>query len=104
MPRRARLQRHRPVTAKINTRAWRKLAATFKTACRRRNAPCWLCGQSIDYDAPPQAPEAFEADHYRPRDTHPHLALDPTNLRPSHSSCNRSRGTAQPGTWHQADW
>lgn len=92
------------MTARINTRAWRKLAASFKAASRRQDSPCWICHQQIDYQAPPQAPEAFEADHYHPRATHPHLALDPTNLRASHSACNRSRGTDQPGTWHQADW
>lgn len=72
---------------------WRKIAAKFKTECQRRNDQCWLCREPIDYDAPPQTASAFEADHYRPASTHPQLALIMGNLRASHSSCNRSRGT-----------
>jgi hypothetical protein len=80
---------------------WRKIAAKFKIECQRRNDPCWLCDQPIDYDAPPQTASAFEADHFRPASTHPQLALIVGNLRPSHSSCNRSRGTK---TVESNDW
>lgn len=87
---------------------WRQLAAKFKAQCAKRNDPCVHCGQLIDYAAAPQTSSAFEADHYRPVATHPQLALVIGNLRPSHSSCNRSRGAkpmAEPTTtWVAADW
>ena len=84
-------------------RPWRAM----KDALKARRLPCHLCGQPIAYDAPPNDPESFEADHYYPVSTHPHLANDPANLRASHSRCNRSRGNqaAQTGTWATAeDW
>jgi hypothetical protein len=69
------------------------LKARFRADSRNRRAACWRCGQAIDYDAPPQTPTAFEADHYHPVATRPWLAYDYTNLRPSHSKCNRARGS-----------
>ncbi|MCF8605141.1 HNH endonuclease [Gordonia sp. HY442] len=85
---------------------WRTISAEFKRQCRATNAPCWRCGQPIDYDAKPQTPNAFEPDHYYPVSTHPHLANDPANLRPSHCRCNRSRGNeaAVVGTWARSDF
>lgn len=70
----------------------RKLAESFKATCCARRLPCHLCGEDIDYAAPKGSPTSFEADHYYPLATHPHLAFIPANLRPSHSKCNRSRG------------
>ena len=59
----------------------------------------------IDYGANFKQSNSFEADHYHPVSTHPHLALAMGNLRPSHQSCNRSRGNkAAPGSWARADW
>lgn len=85
---------------------WRQLAAQFKKACAGRNDACHICEQPIDYSAPPQTASAFEADHFKPVETHPHLAYMVTNLRPSHSSCNRSRGSkvAPTGEWVAADF
>ena len=85
---------------------WRQTAARFRSRCAKASAPCWLCGQPIDYSAPPQTPAAFEADHYHPVATHPHLAYMTSNLRPAHSSCNRSRGskTVTSGPWVTPDW
>jgi HNH endonuclease len=87
---------------------WRQLAAKFKAQCAKRNDRCIHCGQLIDYSATPQTASAFEADHFRPVSTHPQLALMIGNLRPSHSSCNRSRGAkpmAEASTaWVTADW
>ncbi|MEI6029454.1 MAG: HNH endonuclease [Betaproteobacteria bacterium] len=87
---------------------WRQLAARFKAQCAKRNDVCVHCEQPIDYEAAPQTAGSFEADHYRPIATHPELALMIGNLRPSHSSCNRSRG-AKPmpessDAWVAADW
>lgn len=82
----------------------------FLGICENNHTPCWLCGKPIDYTAKPQTAKAFELDHARPVSTHPELALEPSNFRASHSSCNRSRGdTAVPVTtrgtcWVKADW
>lgn len=57
----------------------------------KKNARCWICGQEIDYRAPAGTPDAWEPDHFFPVVDYPELANDITNLRPSHSSCNRSR-------------
>lgn len=64
----------------------------------------------IDYHAKAQSPNAFEADHYYPVETYPHLAFEPSNLRASHSRCNRQRrdevvktyGTQQ--VWVKPSW
>lgn len=84
---------------------WRKLKARFKADCRNRRAPCW-CGGPIDYDAPAQSPYGFEADHYHPVATHPHLMYAYSNLRPSHCKCNRARRDAAPDErpWVKPDW
>ena len=85
---------------------WREVAAKFRASCLRANAPCLICGQQIDYGAKSQTESAFEADHVHPVSTHPHLAFMASNLRPSHASCNRSRG-AKPiptGDWVSPDW
>lgn len=37
-------------------------------------------------------PDAWEPDHVLPVATHPELAFDPGNIKPSHCSCNRARG------------
>ncbi|WP_158170965.1 HNH endonuclease [Rhodococcus sp. JT-3] len=84
---------------------WRKIRANHRAMCQARNAPCWLCGQQIDYDAPANAAESYEADHFHSVSTHPQLANDPENLRPSHSGCNRSRGNKAIDTdaWVQSE-
>jgi 5-methylcytosine-specific restriction endonuclease McrA len=81
------------------TYQWRKMRQRFKDRCRRANAPCHLCvaraddveNARIDYAAPRYSPNSFEADHVLPVETHPHLALVESNLRPCHSRCNRQR-------------
>lgn len=94
-----------PSEGKLRGRAWRVLKAKFRKRCETVNAACWLCDQAIDYQAKWTQPNAFEADHAKPVSTHPDLALMMGNLRPSHRSCNRSRGNkAAPGSWARADW
>lgn len=58
----------------------------------RRVQPCYICRQQIDYDLPARHPEAFTVEHIKPRSTHPHLALDPSNCAPAHARCNKARG------------
>ena len=74
------------------TRAWTKLAKEFKSYHEELHSVCWLCRQPINYQAPGHHPDSFEADHFLPRNDYPELALEWDNLRPSHCSCNRSRG------------
>lgn len=80
------------------SRWYRKLRKDFRASCQQAAAPCWLCGQPIDYTIPWKDPltgevndEAFELDHLLPRSTHPELAEDPGNFRPTHRSCNRQK-------------
>lgn len=75
-----------------NNRVGRELATRLKQQWAADNAPCWLCDQPIDYTAPPNHPDSVEADHVLPRKTHPELSLDPGNIKPAHSSCNRAKG------------
>jgi 5-methylcytosine-specific restriction endonuclease McrA len=100
-----------------NHRQWRALAAKFRAMCRASGTRCHLCilrgdweNAAIDYDAKPLSPNAFEADHFYPRNTHPHLAYSLENLRASHSRCNRQRRdeeikqTAPQQVWVKPDW
>ena len=61
---------------------------------RAAAAPCWICGQPIDYSLGISTTrDAWEADHYLDVDRHPELEYDLGNIRPSHMRCNRSRHT-----------
>lgn len=74
------------------TTRWQRLRAQLYERDRRACAPCWICGQPIDYRAAPGSPDAWEPDHVQPVALRPELAFDPGNIRPAHASCNRSRG------------
>ena len=78
-----------------NTRAGKVLRAEVAAHYQAQNAPCWLCGQPIDYAAPANDPDALEIDHVKSRKRFPHLALDRNNLRPSHHRCNRGKGAGE---------
>lgn len=73
-------------------RRWRRFREEAYRRDRAANAPCWICGQPIDYLAKPGTPDAWEPDHYYPVRDHPELAYDMGNVRPAHCSCNRHRG------------
>ena len=73
------------------TRAYKAMRSRKLKKARKNNEPCWICGGAIDYLAPAHTPDAWELDHVKPVDKYPELALDPTNCRSSHSSCNRSK-------------
>ncbi|MGK9222055.1 MULTISPECIES: HNH endonuclease [unclassified Microbacterium] len=79
----------------IHTRRYRDFRAALKNTWQAANAPCYLCSQPIDYDGPAGAPNSFELEHVHPRKTHPELALEPTNARPSHVRCNRNKSTGK---------
>lgn len=82
-----------PATYGRSTRRYKRLKAEFRAGCERVSAPCWLCGMVIDYAAKVGEPDAFNLDHMLPVHTHPELAEDPANFRPSHENCNKSKGT-----------
>ena len=85
---------NRPWTA--HDHAYRKQRTRFRAQCEKVGAPCHLCGQPIDYTLPDgKSANAFECDHFYPVSTHPQLAYDAANFRPSHMGCNRSRGSAE---------
>lgn len=75
-----------------------KAIAVFTAECKKTRPKCWLCRQEIDYDLDYDASNSgyFQVDHYYPISTHPALAADPNNLRPSHAGCNRERGNGVP--------
>lgn len=75
-----------------HTDKWERVRLACYRRDMKRRAPCWICGQPIDYQAPAGTPDAWEPDHYLPTSSHPEYGYDPANIRPSHSSCNRSRG------------
>ena len=84
----------------------KKVKGQFRYQCEVRNARCAYCKQPIDYKAPRNHPESFEAAHKLSVNTHPHLAYEPTNYIPSHSRCNR-RAQDEPfeeKKWQQANW
>jgi len=83
---------------------WRVVKDRFRSDCRRQQRACHICKQAIDYDAAPQTPVAFEADHYLPVATRPDLAYTYSNLRPSHSRCNRARQTSTVQEWVAPTW
>jgi len=90
----------------LDHNAWRQLKRKFKAHCHSRNLPCWLCREYINYNLT-SGRWAFEADHYHPRKTHPHLVLSWANLRPSHVKCNRARQAkvvVSQQDWVQPSW
>ena len=58
----------------------------------RRLQPCRRCGQDIDYAAPPEDPNAFNAGHIKSWHDYPELREDPANLQPEHANCGKSAG------------
>lgn len=63
-----------------------------RAALKAKRLPCALCGRAIDYMAPPNHPDAFDADHVEA------LHAGGSNrgeLQASHVRCNRSRGARE---------
>lgn len=82
---------------RVGGKEYQRLRATFRARCVAADEPCWMDGHPIAYDeADGTTDDAFELDHYYPVSTHPLLEMDPANFRPSHRSCNRSRGNGSP--------
>ena len=80
-------------------RRYKKLHGEFHALCSEADAPCWICGQAIDYDAELSDEtnrSRFQLDHYYPVADYPELALDPANFRASHAGCNNARSNDAP--------
>lgn len=75
-----------------HTRRYRKFRQQLRNRAELNDAPCWICGGTIDYLAPAHDPNSWELDHVKSVLRHPELAYDPANARDSHASCNTSRG------------
>lgn len=71
---------------------WLRVREAARRRDLRAGAVCWICGQPIDYDAPAGEPDAWEPDHVVPVAKAPNLEFSLSNIRASHSSCNRARG------------
>lgn len=69
-----------------------RLRREFKAQGEREGAPCWLCGEPIEYGADRRAPLAHELDHLVPVSKSPELQFDVANFRHAHRGCNRARG------------
>ena len=75
---------------------WRRLARQCYERDRALGAECancrGACGPIRYEEGYSKGPWSYEADHRIPVESHPELALDPSNVQPSHKRCNRSRG------------
>ena len=62
---------------------------------RRAGAPCWICGEPIDYTLVRPDPMSFVLEHVKPVDKFPELAHDPNNQRSAHYVCNARKGNRE---------
>lgn len=74
-------------------RPWRRTRARMIQLWRQDDAPCWLCGQPIDWDLPAQHPMAATVDHLDPLSLGG-APLDTTRMAPAHMGCNARRGNS----------
>jgi hypothetical protein len=70
--------------------AWRRLRFFVLT---KRGNRCECCGAS------PATGAVMNVDHVKPRKTHPHLALEESNLQVLCDACNHGKGN-----WSTKDW
>jgi hypothetical protein len=73
--------------------AWTKASKELKRQARADDAPCFLCGKRIDYDAPMRSPWSFTADHVVSLESGGPLVPEQGGLRPAHRRCNSRRGS-----------
>lgn len=71
-----------PRSSIYSTDEWKRLRFDALAASPR----CLLCGAS------PEIGAVLNVDHVKPVATHPHLALDPSNLQVLCASCNWGKG------------
>ena len=63
------------MSGNYSTPRWRKLRATFRLDCERRQLPCGICRQPIDYRLKHPDPDGWHPDHVKPA-----LHRSPTRL------------------------
>ena len=87
-----------------NGRPWERERAKYKAECKARNAECWLCRNTkgpIDYiskfDPKTPNPLLFSVDHSVPTSTPGSDPMRKDQWRPSHLTCNSSRGNGTRG-------
>jgi hypothetical protein len=76
----------------VTTRGHRRIRKIKAAMRAERRQPCMRCGQPIDYDAPPEHPDSFNAGHIKAWALFPELRADPGNFQQEHSSCGKSAG------------
>jgi 5-methylcytosine-specific restriction endonuclease McrA len=79
-----------------NDPAYRRARVEYRKHAASNQLPCWLDGKPIDYELPPEHPDAWSLDHAIPVSQRPDLAGDPSNFRSSHLACNKRRGNQEP--------
>ena len=55
--------------------------------------PCVICQQPIDYMLRKPHKQACTVQHIKPRESHPHLTWERSNMAPAHADCNSSQGS-----------
>ena len=79
-----------------SSHTYKSASEKFRKACSQQNrgqgAPCWLCGQAIQYSLRFPHPGSFSVDHVIAVNERPELILDVSNWAASHFSCNSARG------------
>lgn len=74
-------------------RARSEALAYVKAIGRRRNSPCQICSQPIDYTLEYPHPDSCSVQHIKSRHLFPHLTWDRSNWAPAHLTCNKAAGT-----------
>lgn len=88
--------------------AWNKARAVVLANATH----CALCGEPLDFTAPPRSPRAPSVDHIVPIKAmagmamadQQRLATDPAALRAVHLGCNARRGAGRPTKRPVAHW
>lgn len=78
-----------------SSRYSRKFSKQLREEWEAVNAPCYLCGQPINY-AQRGTRDSLEIEHVIPTSKQPELMYDRANLRPAHLSCNRAKSDGAP--------
>ena len=69
--------------------------AFVKAKGRRERAPCFICGEAIDYSIPSTEPDGCTVQHVKSRKHFPQLTWLRSNWRPAHRSCNGAAGAGE---------
>nr|DAW51572.1 MAG TPA: HNH endonuclease bacteriophage, HNH Endonuclease, DNA.52A [Caudoviricetes sp.] len=81
------------------THRYNKARQAWRNQQAQADAPCWLCGQPIDYTADyndTSKPDRLSLDHIATASDNPEHFYDPANWAPAHWSCNRQRSNRKP--------